>query len=128
MADVSFKVNTHGPLFNGAANRAVTAFLGEAKQEVADEGVNVVHQRLDMVLQNPTGHYESQITTEQHMNDIHVTDQQMVYGPWLEGTGSRNKTTRFKGYATFRKTTQDLQRRLKEIVNPVLNRYMGRMG
>ncbi len=33
-----------------------------------------------------------------------VDDGGVIYGPWLEGTSNRNKTTRFKGYAAFRKT------------------------
>ena len=38
-----------------------------------------------------------------------------VYGPWLEGVGSRNATTRFKGYWAFRKATSALDHAIEEI-------------
>jgi KDO2-lipid IV(A) lauroyltransferase len=37
-----------------------------------------------------------------------VTSDLATYGPWLEGTGSRNLTTRFKGYHTFRLVSQQV--------------------
>lgn len=39
-----------------------------------------------------------------------VTTDLATYGPWLEGTGSRNETTRFKGYHGFRRAGQELDR------------------
>jgi hypothetical protein len=41
----------------------------------------------------------------QHLNG-RIDDGGVVYGPWLEGTSTRNATTRFKGYASFRRTAQ----------------------
>ncbi len=41
-----------------------------------------------------------------------VHDSGIVYGPWLEGVGSRNfPVTRFKGYSTFRKVRQEIERK-----------------
>jgi hypothetical protein len=57
-----------------------------------------------------------------------VTDSGVIYGPWLEGTGSRNRTTRFKGYATFRKAAQELDRRAFRIAAAMLDRYVRRMN
>jgi hypothetical protein len=38
-----------------------------------------------------------------------VTDTPVVYGPWLEGVGSRNApTTRFPGYHTFQLVSQKI--------------------
>src|SRR3546814_20243239 len=37
------------------------------------------------------------------------------YGPWLEGVGSRNNTTRFKGYHAFRKAADALDRRIEDM-------------
>lgn len=42
-------------------------------------------------------------------------DKNIIYGPWLEGTGSRNRTTRFKGYASFRKTRDWLDKRKDKV-------------
>jgi len=38
-----------------------------------------------------------------------ISDNGVIYGPWLEGVGSRNATTRFKGYANYRRNVQQIQ-------------------
>jgi hypothetical protein len=124
--DLMFK--KFGPLFNGQAEHAVNAFIEDAKEQVAQVGVNDVHAELRRVLQHPTGYYESRIQTEQQRNDVVITDGDVIYGPWLEGTSSRNSTTRFKGYATFRRVTQKLQNKANNIASGVLDKYIGRMG
>lgn len=45
-----------------------------------------------------------------------IHDSNVIYGPWLEGTSSRNETTRFKGYSMFRRATQQLNREKGNIV------------
>jgi hypothetical protein len=120
-------VDTHGPLFDGRAQAAVHAFLDEAKQEVAQQGLADVHQLLDLSIRNPTPYYETQILTERVGADWVVHDRGIVYGPWLEGVGSRNKTTRFKGYWSFRRVTTVLRMKAHGIAERVLHRYLGRM-
>ncbi|MGV9803926.1 hypothetical protein ACWDTP_38425, partial [Mycobacterium sp. NPDC003449] len=57
-----------------------------------------------------------------------VNDGGVVYGPWLEGTGSRNApVTRFRGYATFRRVKAMIDRRAPGIAQRLLRRYIGRM-
>lgn len=125
---VSTKVDVSGPLFSGAAGRAVEAWLDEAKQEVAQEGVNDVQARLGMVLKHPTGFYESNIVTDLAVHDALITDNDVVYGPWLEGVSSMNDRTRFKGYATFRRTTDELDGKAAGIAEALLRRtYLRRM-
>jgi hypothetical protein len=41
---------------------------------------------------------------------VELHDSGVVYGPWLEGVGRRNKVSRFKGYSSFRKSLQDLEK------------------
>jgi hypothetical protein len=57
-----------------------------------------------------------------------VHDSNAIYGPWLEGTGSRNQTTRFKGYAMFRRTTQQLERESSGILQKRVQKSLGRLG
>jgi hypothetical protein len=57
-----------------------------------------------------------------------ISDHGVIYGPWLEGTSSRNQSTRFKGYQTFRRTWQALGRRVRPIATPILARFIGRMN
>lgn len=127
MVNVQPTVKTTGPIFDGRARAAVDDFLDAAELEVADEGVNDVRQQLGTVLQNPTGFYESRIQTERQRDDTMVTDAGVVYGPWLEGTSSRNQTTRFKGYHTFRQVAQRLQGKADDIAQRVLPTFIRRM-
>lgn len=124
------KVTVHesGPLFNGQALAALKAFLPAAEAAVADRGVNLVHDRLGTVLKHPTGYYESRVVTDRVSDGHAVTDGGVVYGPWLEGVSSRNQATRFKGYATFRKVTQKLDREAVQIATVVLRPFLSRMN
>lgn len=124
---ISTSANAHGPLFDGRADRAVDAFLDDAKKEVAEQGRNDVRMNLDRVLRRPTGRYRSGIVTELQANDWVVHDGGIIYGPWLEGVGSRNRTTRFKGYFTFRRTAQALRGKATGTAETVLRRYLPRM-
>jgi hypothetical protein len=111
MPGLSMSIRTRGPIFDGAAKRVVKKQLRQMKDAVGEELVTQVQQQLDRVLVNPTGYYRSQIdyTINQGNGNVIVHDRGVVYGPWLEGTGSRNQTTRFKGYRTFRKIVRETQ-------------------
>lgn len=123
-ADLSRK----GPIFQNPTARIAT-FMDRADKAVAEEGVNMVLAQLERVLRNPTGYYESQIQTERVRDHWEVNDtRRVVYGPWLEGTGSRNAVTRFKGYRTFRIVQQDLNRRVPEIIRPLIRNLISDLG
>jgi hypothetical protein len=102
-----------GPLFDGRASAAAYLWTKDIEDHVSQDIVNRIHRRLKTVLQNPTGYYESMIHTEKHLDDVVVTDDPVVYGPWLEGVGSRNyPVTRFKGYGTFRLVARQMDRQM----------------
>lgn len=100
-----------GPDLKGAA-----AKIAKATEEISEDGAqeiyDAVRSRLRMVLQNPTGYYESRVMVSNVGGGVEVSDGGVVYGPWLEGTSSRNGRTRFKGYQTFRKVMQDQQKKV----------------
>lgn len=124
MSEVTFR----GPLFDGRALSALGQFEAEAVREVAKRGEEIVDAELSQNLKNPTGHYQSQVKVTVDRGDSVVSDSGVIYGPWLEGTSSRNQTTRFKGYASFRKSAQKLKREAPAIANKALRKYVGRMG
>lgn len=124
---ITIEVSSHGPIFDGRAQAAVTEFLDEAKQEVGNQGFADVHQLLDASIRHPTPYYETQILVERQGDDVVVHDRGVIYGPWLEGVGSRNRTTRFKGYFSFRRARQALEGKAPAIAERVLQRYLPRM-
>jgi hypothetical protein len=116
-----------GPFFDGRAEVALEGYFRQAQLAVAKEGKRMVDNRLKEVLKNPTGFYQSNIHVVES-KDPFVSDNDVIYGPWLEGVGSRNKTTRFKGYRTFRLVTQELRKTAGDIANTVLPPWLRRMN
>lgn len=125
--DVTVEVNRSGPLFDGRADHEVVEFLDDAKQQVAQQGLSNWHENLDSSIRHPTPYYETQITV-QSLHDAQVVhDRGIVYGPWLEGTGSRNRTTRFKGYWSLKRAVELLRTQTGPLLERVLRRYLERM-
>lgn len=128
MPDFDIDIRSRGPIFDGRAATAAARFATAAEEEIAETAADLVRSELGRVLRHPTGYYESQIQTEHAASGWRVTDGGVIYGPWLEGTGSRNApVTRFKGYSTFRRVGQRVDRRAKYIAERVLPRYLRRM-
>jgi hypothetical protein len=125
---VDINVRVRGPLFDGKASAELGRFLSAAERAVAEEGVRVVRAELKTVLRHPTGYYSSRITAAPSGTAYAVTDQGVSYGPWLAGTGSRNRTTRFKGYQHWRRATQRLERLSGEVASRVLPPFLRRMN
>lgn len=127
MASARIDVTTSGPLFDGRLEQGIARGLDEGLDEVAQHGVDLVRARLHGVLQHPTGRYESRIQVDRALGDRSVTDGGIVYGPWLEGVSQRNRSTRFKGYATFRRTTAELDAQAGPIVDRAISDRIGGM-
>ena len=127
MTDVVIRVD--GPMFNGLAKAAVDRCVDEVAQEVSAQASANVHMNLDRSLKNPTPYYETQITLDRVAPLTYLLhDRGIVYGPWLEGTGSRNRTTRFKGYASFRRAVGQTKRDAQRVADAVVRRWLPRMG
>ena len=121
-------VTITGPLFDGRASAAVERVLDESKSEVGAQGLADVHQVLNARIRHPTPYYETQLLSERIGAAEVVHDRGVIYGPWLEGTGSRNATTRFEGYHAFRLARQALPAKIPALVEPILARHLSEMG
>jgi len=136
MVTINTNVTRRGPLFRDPRS-AVRQGVRQIIQRVVETG----EQRLDNTLRpRPRGVYLSvaeagkgKASTGHYRRNVHGTvsatrgkidDGGVVYGPWLEGVSRRNTVTRFKGYASFRKTAQYLQKNLRRIAEPVVNRLI----
>jgi hypothetical protein len=125
---VSAEVVLTGPLFDGAAAELVTATLAEAQVQVAAHGSATLHGFMNATFRHPTPYYETQVVTSSRAGDLVVNDRKIIYGPWLEGIGSRNATTRFKGYANWRRARQEAARKLPEIVERVFRPVLAKLS
>ena len=117
-------VEVSGPFFSGAFRSKVAAMVDDMKYTVTAQGLADVQQILDASIQFPTPYYETQIMIQRQANDWVVHDRGIVYGPWLEGTSSRNQTTSFKGYHAFRRAADELRRKAPALVEWVARRHI----
>lgn len=119
-------VTASGPIFDGRADIALGHACRESERRIAIIGASMVRTQLNRVLRRQTPYYRMQVEAQAEAPGWKIWDQDVVYGPWLEGTGSRNKSTRFKGYFTFRLIAAQLQARAKAICESVLVSYSNR--
>jgi hypothetical protein len=121
-------VSLKGPTVEGLARPMLAAALDTALAEVADYTKYEVSMELSEVLQHPTGYYESQIRSERVSAEaFSINDSGVVYGPWLEGISSRNQSTRFKGYATFRRVKNRMAQKSEAIIGAAISALCGRL-
>lgn len=123
------KVTGSGPLFDGRVERAIVAAANDSAGKLGTEAERRWKRNLDASLRRPTGAYMKRITLYGPVaGQSRVHDRQGIYGPWLEGTGSRNATTRFKGYASARRATQELERGAVHLVEHVVRQHLEGLG
>lgn len=117
-----------GPLFDYRARRAFSDFREELEEEAAEYALGHIRNTFHTSFKNPTGYYESNVSIK---NGNEVWDGGYggpVYGPWLEGVGSRNNTTRFKGYHAFRNAARALDQRIESMGDRIFRlRYRNRL-
>ncbi|MET8864669.1 hypothetical protein ABZW11_17165 [Nonomuraea sp. NPDC004580] len=129
MLEVHATINVDGPVLDGRAPRILDDITEAVVDDVAAQGFADIGFTLIRVLKHPTGYYQSQIRNRSLGAHTRVLyDNRVIYGNWLEGTGSRNTpVTRFEGYFTFRRVTFALRRKAKPIAEMTLKRYLGRL-
>lgn len=125
MPDIT--VNAKGPIFDGRAPSIMLEFAEDVGKSVAAEGAAAVRTSFEGFVQNPTGKYSRSIGVVRYGGRWVVNDGGMVYGPWLAGVGSRNATSRFKGYPHWRRAAQQLRKRSGAIARGILPRYVRRL-
>lgn len=112
------RTSQNGPLFDSRSTRALEDFADELEAEGAEFALDHIRGTFHSSFKEPTGYYESNVRIRNTSTGHEVWDGGQagpVYGPWLEGVGSRNNTTRFKGYHAFRKAAQALDRHIEEM-------------
>jgi len=141
-------VTVSGPLFDGRADSAVADGIRAVRADLAAEGQKLTRQAFAASIRMPTGRFDASITAisqtqtftsqggrksytmpvvvDNPSTETVVTTEQATYGPWLEGSGSRNMTTRFKGYHGFRQAAQALDQAAEQTASDTLGPYVDR--
>lgn len=122
------RVDARGPLFDAGAEKAVADAANDAEKAVATVGASMIRSRMAAVFRHETPFYRFANVAEKDEPGWKIWDQdKTVYGWWLEGVGSRNRTTRFKGYRTYRIITQELRARAQTIADAVIRRAVDKL-
>lgn len=126
---MSVEIRMTGPLFDGRAARAMQQAADDAREDIAEFAEEHALTLMGANFKHPTGYYESRVTTTWVAADTSlVHDQGVVYGPWLEGVGSRNfPVTRFRGYSHWRQTKQLVAARGPAIADRAVQRHLPEM-
>ena len=103
-------VITSGPLFR-LGGKPIEDAIDKAVIDILARGEELVTLDLYPGHGVITGQYRRGVRGERtRARHGVIHDSKAVQGSWLEGTSSRNKSTRFKGYAMFRRARQQLDR------------------
>ena len=121
-------VRVSGPIFDGRAEAALTAFVEEAKRDVAAQAYSEWMTNLNRSIRHPTPYYETQVTVTQRGADQVVNDRGVIYGQYLEDGSHGARPTRFRGYYSRDRAVATLEPKVQGIVEHTLLKYIGRMG
>ena len=117
-----------GPIFDGRARKVLDRACHTAEERIAKLGAATIRAEQHATYRVETPYDRLQNRAEPEPPGWKIHDANTVYGPWLEGTGSRNKTTRFKGYAIYRRNVQKIQRRAEVIADYTIHEAMPGMN
>lgn len=121
-----------GPLLDeGHTRRVFRDFADDLEEDGAEFALDHIQRTYHTHFKRPTGYYESNVRIRRTSTGREVWDGGWagpVYGPWLEGVGSRNNTTRFKGYHAFRNAARALELRIQDMGDNLFRtRYRNRL-
>jgi hypothetical protein len=121
MADIKYS----GPLFDGRAMKALKDFADEAEDRILEDIDEELHVQFVRYFKHRTGRYESSVKIRGNQ----ITDGNIVYGSWLEGTSSKNMNTVFKGYHIFENVSEDAESQAVHVAEVLLRtKYLRRMN
>lgn len=125
----TIRVATSGPLFNGVAEAELATAVEAVKRELAEYAEFQWQMNMTESFQNPSSppRYQSHVNVHPRGSDLVVDDgypgSGLLYGPWLEGVGSRNATSRFKGYFALRRAANSVSQKTAAIAAPIISAF-----
>lgn len=123
-------VTFSGPFFRGDPSRLVKESTLEIARETTDYAKEAVKDQLYPGHGVLTGKFRASVTGEiQQSRHGVVFARDVVKGPWLEsGAGHRYGSTRFRGYAMFRRGRDRTQSEVPRIANKVVDQLVRKLN
>lgn len=123
-------VETHGPIFDGEWEPAMGDLMSDLVDELSGHALDAWRGNLNSRIRVNRGRYVSRphITRTSRLA-ADLDDSRSVYGPWLEGTGSRNApVTRFPGYHSAEDAAAEVNALAAELVAPRVEVFVREMN
>lgn len=119
-------MGVQGGLFDGGWESGLDELVVDLVGAVGDTVLDTWKANLEKNIRVNTGRYLSQPRVTRLADDrVSVNDGTFVYGPWLEGQGSRNfPLTRFKGYHSAEDAAASVNETVDEIAAPVVVKFV----
>jgi hypothetical protein len=123
--EISFRSRVQGPISSGRMTRDAENYAHDVASALADSAKDTWLNNLNSRLRHQTPYYTTRIKKrELTPTRYKIHDSGVVYGHWLEGTGSRNApVTIFPGYWSRRDAEAEMQRKRANIGRRILRRY-----
>ena len=132
MADVTVRFT--GPLFDGVAEILVEEYCGKLERVLGERAFDVFHEMLDDSIRVNHGVYTGYIRLTQDERGTVVDDgwsenNDLPYGLWLEGIGSRNSpVTIFEGYHSLERTREQIESEVEDTAYELLDGLIEEMN
>lgn len=123
--EITFRGRVSGPISSGQIFRDMANYDHDVAEALAEDARDIWVKNLQGSIRKPTPYYWTQIDIRQVTSTRYqVHDHDIVYGPWLEGTGSRNSPNSiFPGYWSMARAKEMAKRRRGGIGRRILRRY-----
>lgn len=119
-------MSVQGGLFDGGWETDMAELVVDIVGAVSDAALDVWRANLTGSIRVNTGRYMGQTRNTRVSDSVaELNDGRSVYGPWLEGTGSRNApATRFEGYHSAREAAEKVDAIAQELAAPAVVRFV----
>jgi hypothetical protein len=121
-----------GPIADGTATRACTEWAETVTGRLGDEAVDLLRAFPMNKSGRATGAFRETLrAVRRSPTQVSVTGPQIkgvAWSSWLEGTSSRNESTKFRGYHLFRAARLALDKTAPGIGQQVLDELMPELG
>jgi len=130
---VEMDVEMRGAWFRNRHDPVVREFNEKAKTLVTKHGQDEVQQRIRKQAtrsKRSTGAFAKAVVVKDFAKGRTVIAEypQVLYGPWLEGTSTRNESTRFKGYRAFKLTRGRLRKNVGDLVQDLFREAVAKLN
>lgn len=126
------KLDVSGALADGRAEDAIGEWQERTSQALADEAMKLLGDFPMDKSGRSTGAFRSSLQERRKsQSDVSIPGMRIrgvTWGPWLEGTTQRNRSTKFRGYRLFAKTRAELDNMATEIGQRELDAVMAEIG